>query len=90
MIKTIPLADAKKNLSLLIKDIDEKYDRYTITRNGISKAVILSKDEFDGFMETLDILSSKEEKEAIARAKTQVRKRQTVPLKSIKKRYGLK
>ncbi len=90
MIKTIPLAEAKKNLSSLIRDIDEKYDRYTITKNGVSKAVMLSRDEFDGLMETLDILTSKEERDAIARAKAQVKKRQTVSFKNIKNRYGLK
>ena len=42
MTKTIPLAEAKKNLSSLIKDMDEKYDRFTITKNGVSKAVVLS------------------------------------------------
>ncbi len=90
MTKTIPLAEAKKNLSSLIKDMDEKYDRFTITKNGVSKAVVLSSEEFDGLMETLDILSNKEEREGIARAKAQVEKRQTVSLKSIKNRYGLK
>ncbi len=90
MTKTIPLAEAKKNLSSLIKDMDEKYDRFTITKNGVSKAVVLSSEEFDGLMETLDILSNKEEHEGIARAKAQVKKRQTVSLKSIKNRYGLK
>ena len=90
MTKTIPLAEAKKNLSSLIKDMDEKYDRFTITKNGVSKAVMLSSEEFDGLMETLDILSNREEREAIARAKAQVKKRQTVSLKSIKTRYGLK
>ena len=90
MIKTIPLAEAKKNLSALIKDIEEKYDRFTITKNGVSKAVMLSSDEFDGLLETLDILSSKEERVAIARAKKQVKKRQTVSLNSIKKKYGYK
>ena len=90
MLKTIPLAEAKKNLSSLIRDIDEKYDSYSITKNGVSKAVMLSIDEFDGLMETLDILTSKEEREAIARAKAQIKKQQTVPLVKIKKRYGLK
>ena len=90
MTKTIPLAEAKKNLSSLVREIDEKYDRYTITKNGVSKVVMLSSEEFDGLMETLDILLNKEERDAITRAKGQVKKRQTVPLKSIKNRYGLK
>ena len=47
----------------------------------------MSSDEYEGLLETLDILSRKEEREAIARAKTQVRKGKTVSLDSIKKKY---
>ena len=90
MTKTIPLAEAKKSLSAIIKDVDEKYDRFVISKNGVSKAVLLSSDEFEGLLETIDALSRKEEREAIARAKKQVRSGQTVPLKDIKRRYELK
>ena len=90
MTKTIPLAEAKKNLSAIIKDVDEKYDRFAITKNGVNKAVLLSCDEFDGLLETIDILSRKEEREAIARAKKQVRSGQTISFKDTKRRYGLK
>jgi prevent-host-death family protein len=90
MTKTIPLAEAKKSLSAIVKDVDDKYDRFTITKNGVEKAVILSSDEFEGLLETLDILSSKEEKEAIARAKEQVRKGKTVSLKDFKSRLKLR
>lgn len=88
MQKTLPLAEAKKSLSAIIKDVDEKYDRFIVTKNGVDKAVILSSEEFDGLIETLDILSVKEEREAIARAKKQVRKGETVSLKKFK--TGLK
>ena len=90
MTKTISLAEAKKSLSALIKDVDEKYDRFAITKNGVNKAMLLSSDEFEGLIETIDILSRKEEREAIARAKKQVQSRQTVSLKNIKRRYRLK
>lgn len=84
MQKIIPLAEAKKSLSAIIKDVDEKYDRFMITKNGVEKAVILSSDEFEGLLETLDILSNKEERDAIVRAKEQVRKGKTVSLKNFK------
>ncbi|HDH05465.1 MAG TPA: type II toxin-antitoxin system Phd/YefM family antitoxin [Nitrospirae bacterium] len=90
MTKTIPLAEAKKSLSAIVRDVDEKYDRFAITKNGVEKAVILSSDEFEGLMETLDILSRKEEREAIARAKKQVRKGKTVSLGDFKSRLKLK
>lgn len=89
MNKVIPLAEAKKQLSAIVKDVDEKFDRFAITRNGVSKAVIMSSDEYEGLLETLDILSCKEEREAIARAKTQVREGKTVSLDSVKKKYDL-
>ncbi len=88
MTKTLPLAEAKKNLSAIIKDVDEKYDRFTITKNGVDKAIIMSTEEFEGLMETLDILSNREETRAIARAKREVRKGKTVALKEFKE--GLK
>ena len=90
MTKTIPLAEAKKHLSAIVKDVDEKFDRFTITKNGVEKAIILSSEEFDGLMETLDILSHKEERDAIARAKEQVRKGKTVPLRDFKARLKVK
>jgi len=90
MTKTISLAEAKKSLSAIIKNVDEKYDRFAITKNGVNKAVLLSSDEFEGLLETIDILSRREEREAIARAKKQVRSGQAVPLKDIKRRYRLK
>jgi PHD/YefM family antitoxin component YafN of YafNO toxin-antitoxin module len=70
----IPLADAKKRLSAIVKDVDENFDRFAITRNGVSKAVIIISEEHEGLLETLDILSCKAEREAIARAKKQVKK----------------
>ncbi len=90
MHKTLPLAEAKKSLSAIVKDVDEKYDRFVVTKNGVEKAVILSSEEFEGLLETLDILSNKEEREAIARAKQQVNKGRTVSLRDFRARVKLK
>ncbi|MBU2054651.1 MAG: type II toxin-antitoxin system Phd/YefM family antitoxin [Proteobacteria bacterium] len=89
MSSMIPLAEAKKRFSAIIKDVEEKFDRFTITKNGVGKAVILSNEEYDGLLETLDILSRKEEREAITRAKAQVKKGKTVSLATVKKKYDL-
>jgi len=70
--------------------VDENFDRFAITKNGVEKAIVISSEEFDGLMETLDILSCKEEKEAIVRAKRQIRKGQTVSLKDFKARLKIK
>ena len=90
MTKTVPLADAKKNLSSIVKDVEEKYDRFTVTRNGVDKAVILSSEEFEGLLETLDVLSSREEREAGARAREQVKRGETISLEALKEKHRLK
>lgn len=86
MRKTYALAEAKKHLSSLVKEANEVYDRIVITKNGVEKAVIMSAEEYEGLIETLDILSQKEERQAIARAKQQVRRGQTVSLEVFKRR----
>lgn len=90
MTRTLPLAEAKKNLSSIVKAVEEKYDRFTITKNGVNKAVIMSNEEYEGLLETLDILSSKSEREAIARAKEQVRCGKTISLETLKENHGLR
>ncbi len=88
MRKTYPLAEAKKHLSGLIKEVDAAYDRIVITKNGIEKAVLMSAEEYEGLIETLDLLSSREERRAVARAKRQVRRGQTISLDAFKKKMS--
>jgi prevent-host-death family protein len=88
MSHTVPLAEAKKNLSRLVKEAGTMYDRFVITRNGIEAAVLMSASDYAGLLETLDILSHKDERQAIARAKRQVRRGQTVSLESFKKKIN--
>lgn len=53
----IPLAEARANLSRLIDEAVRTHQRIEITRNGARAAVVLSADDFDSLMETLDILA---------------------------------
>lgn len=54
---TIPLADARANLSRLIDEAVRTHERIEITRNGKRSAVLMSTDDYDSLMETLDILA---------------------------------
>jgi len=56
-MKTVPLAEAKANLSRLINEIDSRDEQVTITRNGKVAAVMISPDQFDSWKETLAIQS---------------------------------
>src|SRR5215210_2291931 len=57
---TIPLSDARARLSELVDEAVRTHERVDITRNGRRAAVLLSADDFDSLMETLDILADPE------------------------------
>lgn len=54
---TIPLAEVRANLSRLIDEAVRTHERIEITRNGTRAAVVMSADDYDSLMETLDILA---------------------------------
>ena len=55
--ETISLTDLRPRLSELLSRAHEDFDRFVITRHGRAEAVLLSSAEFEGLMETLEILS---------------------------------
>jgi len=54
---TLPLAEVRANLSKLVDEAVRTHQRVEVTRQGRRAAVILSADDYDSIMETLDILS---------------------------------
>ncbi len=57
MTTTVPLAQARAQLSRLVEDAVQTHQRTEITRNGSRAAVLLSADDYDSLIETLDILA---------------------------------
>ncbi len=88
MRRTIPLTTAKANLSSLVDDVDRTYDRIVITRNGRETAVLLSAEEYEGLLETLDLQHHPQEEAAIAKAEHQAKQGRTIGLATLKKRLA--
>ena len=57
---TVTLSDAKTNLPRLLSEIDKLGERFTITRSGRPAGVLISVDEYEGLLETLEILADPE------------------------------
>lgn len=62
---TLSLAEARANLSKLVDSAVDSHERFEMTRNGNRVAVLLSADDYDSLLETVDILSRPDEVEAI-------------------------
>lgn len=82
-MKSIKASEAKKRLLELIRDADESFERYCITRNGEPKAVLLSVDDYEGWLETLEIMSDKEAVAEIKQARKELKAGKGVPFEKI-------
>lgn len=68
---TLSLAEARANLSKLVESAVTTQEIFEITRNGNRDAVLLSADEYDSLLETIDILSDEETMAQIREAQAQ-------------------
>ncbi len=53
----VSITEAKNKLLDLIRGLKARGDIVAITRDGVPAAVLLSMDQFEGLMETVEILS---------------------------------
>jgi len=69
---TLPLAEVRAQLSKLVDEAVRTHERIEVTKNGRRAAVILSADDYDSLIETLDILGDAEAMAAIREADTDI------------------
>ncbi len=54
---TVALSEAKTHLARLLAEVERLGEGVTITRSGRPAGVLLSIEEYEGLLETLDILA---------------------------------
>lgn len=62
---TIPLSEAKTHLARLLSEAENLGEKVVITRSGRPAGVLVPVDEYEGLVETLDILADQELSQAI-------------------------
>lgn len=70
---TLSLADARANLSKLVESAVTTHERFEVTRNGDRAAVLLSAEDYDSLLETIEILGNADEMAAIALGAAELR-----------------
>ena len=76
----LPVSEAKQRFTEIVKGVEEYFDRYLVTKNGKEAAVVMSAEEYESLLETLDVLASKKEVRAIRDASAQARHGDTISL----------
>lgn len=62
---TLSVAAARANFSHLVDSATTTHERFEVTGNGSRAAVLMGADDYDSLLETLDILGSTVEMEAV-------------------------
>ena len=70
----LPVTLARKTFLDLVEKVDRTLTRYVITKKGEPKALLMSYEEFEGWLETLDILSDPDWVKALSQAKREAKK----------------
>jgi prevent-host-death family protein len=73
-MKTLPLAEAKAQLSRLVDRVAKTDEEVLITRNGRPVAILVSPDEYESWKETRAIQSDKELMKEIRRGLRELKK----------------
>jgi prevent-host-death family protein len=59
-MRVLPLSEVKTKLSELVDVVARRDEEVTITRNGKPVAILISKEAYDAWQETLEILADAE------------------------------
>jgi antitoxin YefM len=85
MINTLSLKELRPELPKVIERIDGKMDRVVITKRGRPVVVMLSVDDYEALMETLDILADPETMRGLRQGEADIRRRRTRSWQEIKR-----
>jgi len=77
-VDTVTLSEAKTNLPRLLAEVAELGERVLITRSGRPAGVLISIDEYDGLLETLEILADPDMAAAVRRGLEEAERGDTV------------
>lgn len=89
MYNHITLKELRPKLPKVIEQVDTTLERFIITKRGDPVAVLLSIDDFEGIIETLNEISDLENLKEIRKSMDEVKKGQTVDWEDVKKKYNV-
>ena len=89
MIKSISIRELRPNIARVISDIHEKFDRYIVNRHGRPEVVMLSVEDYESLIETIEIESDKKLMKRIRQAEKEKADGKGKPLENIRKELGL-
>lgn len=89
MVNTISVRELRPKLADILKYVHERFDRYIITKRGRPEAVIMSIEDYESILETMEIQSDKALMLGLKQAEKDMKNRKGTPLEKVRKELGL-
>ena len=86
MTKTITLKALRPELPHVADAIESKWDRYIVTRHGNPVMMLISPEDYEGLLETIEILSDKSATKRIRKSWKEARAGKTISLEVLRRR----
>lgn len=71
--KTLTVTEAKRKFLELVEDIEQMKDRVTITKNGIPSTVMMSLEDYESLIETLEVMADPAIMKSLKKSRKQVK-----------------
>lgn len=72
MTKNISISKVRANLTHVLDDIKEHMHSYIISKRGVPKVILMSIDDYEGWLETLSIMSDEKTMSNIRKAEKEL------------------
>ena len=89
MIKSVSIRELRPNISKVISNIHDKFDRYIVSRRGKPEVIMLSVEDYESILETIEIQSDKELVRRIKKAEKEISQGKGKTLDDLHKELGL-
>lgn len=89
MYNYVTLKELRPQLPKVIERVDSQLDRYIISKHGHAVAILLSIDDFESLIETLNEEADKKNLQRIRKGLRDAKAGRTVDWKKVKAKYHL-
>ena len=84
-MRTIAISEAKVKLSKYVDEVYKTHDNITISKDGEPETVLMSVQEYESLVETLEVLSDPELMEAIGISELEMKAGKNISLERLKR-----
>jgi len=86
MTRTITLKALRPELPHVADSVESKLDRYIVTRRGQPVMMLISPEDYEGLLETIEVLSDKVSAKRIRKSWKETKSGKTLSLESLRKK----